>query len=81
MFKTFIPFLLVAFFIGMIAGVYFKKFTEKSITLKCPEMPTVNCPPNVTVQQLDMTDLKKIRGGFTYAPTYQGTIILSDSCK
>jgi hypothetical protein len=65
----------------MMGGFFTYKYTIK--TPKCPDLvcPTVNCPPNVNVQQLDLDKIKKIKGDFTYSPTFTGTIIFTDSCR
>lgn len=76
--KTIFPFFLIAFLLGAGCGLYLKKYLDKPVEFKCPDL---KCPPNVTVQQLDMSEIKRIKGDFNYQPTFSGTIIFTDSCR
>lgn len=63
---------------GFVAGLATEKATRGTATLSCPDYP--KCPDALLqVQTLDMEALKKIRGGFTYSPTYSGTIVFCDT--
>lgn len=67
------------FFAGMLTQF---KLTKTPV-LNCPEIvlpkcPDCNCPPNVSVQQLDTESLRKIKGDFVYQPQFSGTVIMQN---
>ena len=41
-------------------------------------IPDCNCPPNVSIQQLDMSMIRKIKGDFLYSPEFRGTVIMNN---
>lgn len=61
------------FFLGMLAN----SRMQRDIKLECPECPDLRCPPNVSVNSLNLEELKKmkIRGGFVYSPVYNGDVV------
>lgn len=73
----------IAMIVGAVAIFFAGMFTNYKLTktpiLNCPEInipKCPECPPQVTLQQLDMTSIKKIKGDFTYSPQFHGTVIL-----
>lgn len=54
---------------------------QRPIKLECPPCPDLKCPPNVTVNTLPLDEVKKlkIRGGFTFAPVYNGSVIMQNA--
>lgn len=71
---------IIALLIGTILGIFTQSKLSKPPQFKCPEVicPDLihNCPPNVTIQQLDLDNIRKIKGGFQYSPTFSGTVIM-----
>lgn len=62
----------LVFFLGMLT--HYK--LQKPAQLTCPECPSC---PSVEIQSLDIKDLKKIKGGFTFAPVYNGSVVIKQS--
>lgn len=62
----------VIFLGGLFTGF---KLTKDPIC-NCPEIVIPPCPPAVKVQSLDLESVKKIKGNFTFSPTYSGTIYI-----
>jgi len=60
------------------AGMFANSKLQRPIKLSCPPCPEMKCPPNVQVNTLPLQELKKmkIKGGFQFAPVYNGTIYL-----
>lgn len=65
------------------AGMYTQHKLAPAIVVSCPPCPTLRCPPNVTVNSLPLDEVRKlkIKGGFTFAPVYNGTVMVMDSGK
>lgn len=65
----------VSLFFG---GMFTNSKLQRKVELKCPECPSMKCPPNVSVNSLSMEELRKmkIRGGFTYSPVFNGEVIM-----
>lgn len=75
MIKTYITIAICVLSFGAGMLTHAKLFKQE---IKIPPCPDCNCPPNVSIQQLDMGLLKKWRGVFTYSPEYSGTIIMNN---
>lgn len=78
----------LVFSIGLSGGMVLNNVTTKQPVLehKCPEykQPILNhkCNPAVEVQSLDLDNIRKIKGNFTYSPVYNGDVIQKiDTCK
>lgn len=68
----------VAIFLG---GMFTNYKLQKAPVLNCPTIvipPCPPCPPALKVQSLDVDKLRKIKGGFTFAPTYTGNIYFTN---
>ncbi|HRO76126.1 MAG TPA: hypothetical protein PLP27_08280 [Crocinitomicaceae bacterium] len=63
------------FFGGMLAN----SKMQRPVKLECPPCPDLKCPPNVQVNTLPLDEVRKmkIKGGFTFAPVYNGTVVMS----
>lgn len=73
--KPFLPYILLP--VAFLGGIMYEKHTSNPPAVTVPP-----CPDAVLkVQSLDIGDLKRIRGGFTYAPQYSGTIVVCDTMK
>lgn len=57
-------------------GMYTNSKLQRPIELKCPECPDLKCPPNVSVNTLNLDEVRKlkIRGGFVYSPVFNGDV-------
>jgi hypothetical protein len=67
--------------IGIMIGV---KISPKPVIPPCPECPDLihTCTPAIEVQSLDLDNVRKIKGDFTFSPVYNGDVIMkTDTCK
>lgn len=76
MIKTYLTIVIAVVCFGAGMGLQYKLTREPVI--KIPPCPDCNCPPNVSVQQLDMNAIRKVKGDFVYSPEYSGTIIMNN---
>ena len=60
---------------GLIIGIIIGIKLQKQPKLECPDL-IHECPPNVEINTLDLTDIRKIKGGFVFSPTYNGDVIM-----
>lgn len=60
------------------AGMFANSKLQREIKLSCPECPDLKCPPNVQVNSLPLDEVRKmkIKGGFTFAPVYNGDVMM-----
>jgi len=74
--------LLIGTTLGMITQSKLTKYPEhKCPEMKCPDL-IHKCAPAIEVQSLDLDRVRKIKGNFTFSPTYNGDVIMkSDTCK
>jgi hypothetical protein len=75
MIKTYITIAICVLSFGGGMLTHAKLFKQE---VKIPPCPDCNCPPNVSIQQLDMSTIRKIKGDFTYSPKYDGTVIMNN---
>ena len=75
MIKTYLTIVIAIVCFGGGMLTHAKLFKQK---IDIPPCPDCNCPPNVSVQQLDMNAIKKVKGDFVYSPEYSGTIIMNN---
>lgn len=62
------------------SGLFTQKYLTKTPVLTCPPAtPCPPCPPAVEVQSLNLGELKKLKGGFTFAPVFNGTVLMYPS--
>ena len=54
------------------AGMFTQSKLTKEVVVKCPELPAFihKCPTSTSIQQLDMSAIRKIKGDFTYTPNF-----------
>lgn len=75
MIKTYITIAICVISFGGGMLTHAKLFKQE---IKIPPCPDCNCPPQVQIQQLDMSTIRKIKGDFTYSPRYDGTVIMNN---
>ena len=63
---------------GLIIGIIIGLKLQSKPTIELPKCPDLihECPPNIEVNTLDLTDIRKIKGGFVFSPTYNGDVIM-----
>lgn len=76
--------------ISLLIGIILGMFTQSKLTkypeyncpdIKCPDL-IHKCTPAIEVQSLDLDRVRKIKGNFTFSPTYNGDVYMkSDTCK
>jgi hypothetical protein len=75
MMRKYLTYLLVGL-ACFVAGMAVEKVTRGAVNVPpCPDCPDAL----LQVQTLDLEQVKKIRGDFTFSPTYSGTIYLCDT--
>lgn len=71
--KTIIYALIVLASFG--SGMFTQSKLQKEVKIEIPKCPDLihKCPTSssINVQQLDMTSIRKIKGGFTYSPVFE----------
>jgi hypothetical protein len=73
------PILIIAVVVGCLLGSASTLFIAKMIKPKIviPSCPACNCPPSteIKLQELDMDNLRRIKGDFNYNPSLSNVTI------